>query len=274
MERNKFIQHEATGLPIRIPPYLGRELVRGDETAMLQLNLIARSKVIGDRTSSDTLAANFEENVRLRRAARCVSQRLVEIAVGFGAPRYFTFVHGSVARGLVRSPGSNDPSDVDVDLVVDGVEISCADRQAVRSKMQALCADFGVKPDVYVYDIDDLKRDNACCARRMLEACSYPLANVGGLFEEARLYGLEALRFFELNKRARTRVKSFVAFSEQCDHEGAIKVLDKDKDGVAAAAYIGHHDGGSLEGLSSRVAFLNSFMDLSVGKAKGAFYGS
>lgn len=274
MERSKFVTHGATGLPIRMPPYLRREIARGDQSAKLQLDLIAGSKVIGERSFMDTIVTNFEQNVKLRKAARCASQRLAKTAVDLGAPRYFTFVHGSVARGLVRHQDSCDPSDVDIDLVVDGVDISDNSRQALRYRMKNLGKDLGTKLDSYVYTLDDLKRDSACYARMMLEAGSYPLADVGGLFEEARMYGLEALSFFELNRRARRRVKDFVAFSEQGNYETAFKVLEKDEDGRIAAVYIGRGNDGSLEGLASRIAFLKGFIDLNGGKANGGLYGS
>lgn len=259
MERNKFVPHELTGLPIRIPPYLRREIARGDEAAGLQLRLIARSRVIGERTPNDTLATNFEENVRLRGVARFVSKRLTEEAIRLEAPRYFTFVHGSVARGLVRSTQSGDPSDVDIDLVVDGVDVSCAERTSVRQKMQCLSSDFGVKLDVNVYNLAGLKKDGACCARRMLEGCSYPLANMGGLFEEARSCGLETLRFFELDRRNRRRVRAFVDLSERGDMVAALNVLDDDVTGPARA-YLGRDNDGSFEGLFLRAAFLKSFL--------------
>lgn len=268
----KFVQHEATGLPVRIPPYLRRELARGDRSAMLQLDLIAGSKVIGERSPEDTLAANLEENLRLRRVARRVSQELVRTALDMGAKCYFTFVHGSVARGLVRSASSEDPSDVDVDLVVDGVDILYNDKQAVRANMKDLGDDLGVKVDTYVYTLEDLKRDGACCAKRMLEGSSYTLANAGSLFEEARSYGLEALSFFGLNKRVRARVKDFVAFCEKDDYETALKVLGKNEDGSAAVAYVGRDTDGSIDGLTSRIVFLKTFINLTGGKANGKFY--
>ena len=102
IEKGHYVIHEKSGLPVRIPAHLKREMRVGSTRGEIQVRMIATNPLIGNRSPGDTVEQNFPENIRLRKMARVGSHRLVAQAEEWGIERYCTIVHGSLARGLVR----------------------------------------------------------------------------------------------------------------------------------------------------------------------------
>ena len=202
MEREKYIEHRS-GVPIRIPPYLRRELASGRaDLAGIQLNLMIASTVIGERGANDVMPHNVESNLFLRRKAHVISKDLVGVAREIGAQRFCTIVHGSVARGLARHPESPDPSDLDIDLVVD-CDVPRALRRACRYLIYKMPSVYGARIDTYVWSREDMMRLKAENARRYLSAGAYAVANEGQLWEEIRGAGLVTQAFLSYGKLER-----------------------------------------------------------------------
>ncbi|MFA5932840.1 MAG: hypothetical protein WCV81_01080 [Microgenomates group bacterium] len=205
-EINKYIIHERSGLPIRIPPYLRKELAHGTEIGEIQKEMIRKSPVIGCRGEQDCLPGNLLENIRLRKIAKLVSNRLVEIAEDRQISRYCTVVHGSLARGLVRCPESSDPSDIDIDLVIGGKK-DCSDlRKQVREQMHGLKDSLGARIDTYVWNIEEMRRNKGDYARLSLSAGAYVLVSKGSLWEEIFEVGIESQKFINLERNIKDQL--------------------------------------------------------------------
>jgi len=206
MERQKYVTHKS-GLPLRLPPYLRRELNNGQaQMAELQVELITKNSLIGERDQNDVMPFNIESNLRLRRVAHHVSRDLVDLAKCLDASRFCTIVHGSVARGLARHPDSNDPSDVDIDLIVDAeIPLKVPDiSRTLIYKMESL---YGARVDCYVWSRRRVLSNFAEYGRLYLASCAYPIANEGGLWEEVRSLSLEAQRYIKLSSSAKKKLE-------------------------------------------------------------------
>ncbi|MDD2822849.1 MAG: hypothetical protein PHQ59_02085 [Candidatus Daviesbacteria bacterium] len=205
-ETTRYITHGDTGLPIRTPPYLRKELKRGSEIGDLQRGMMETSPVIGQRGQRDCLPNNILENIRLRKIARSVSKRLVAIAEEKGIGRYCTVVHGSLARGLVRHTESCDPSDIDIDLVI-GSKRDCQNlRSQVREQMYDLSDHFGVRIDSYVWNIEEMRRNKGEYARLYLGAGAYSITCKGKIWEEIQEVGIESQKFINLDKNTKSQL--------------------------------------------------------------------
>lgn len=203
---DKYAIHDSR-LPIRLPPYLRRGLRNGDPMANMQLSMIKNDPCIGTRSESDTLPTNMQENMRLRIIARHVSQELALVAEGLQADSYCTIVHGSLSKGLVRNPSNPDRSDVDIDLVVNGVRISKEQKMLIRKGLYENSDRYGARIDTYVFNIDDLKRNAGENARIYLRSAAYPIANKNNLWERIVSLGLECQYFMELQPTLRRRIR-------------------------------------------------------------------
>ncbi len=178
------------GLPIRLNGQL-RGVVTHPVNGLIISDIIKNSPHIGSRCERDTLRNNFEENSRLRKIARHVSRELVHVAEDLGLERFCTVVHGSVARGLVRAPDCSDPSDIDIDLVVDDAQVSKHNRDHIRWRFFRESECFGNRIDTYVWDIDQMRSNSGQYARLYISSSAYPIHNTGALWDEIFNVGVE-----------------------------------------------------------------------------------
>lgn len=241
-QNRHYIIHKASGLPIRISPDVKRDLRRGNPHGEIQLEMLATSAVLGNRRSSqDTVEQNFAENVRLRRIARKASSVLVNQAQEWGIDRYCTVVHGSVARGLVRHPTDPDPSDIDIDLVINTAGITKEERLRLRNHMYHRSREFGARVDTYVWDMDEIHMNTGNYARLYLASSAYPIANTGSLWEEIRQIGLEGQQFLNLNHGVRKKIRHvLLLLTEGQDHE-ASKYIESLKGWEEVPQYLREH---------------------------------
>lgn len=209
-ENMKYIHHKDLGLPIRIPPYLRREIRKGTTEASVQLGMIQQSPVAGERSSIDCLPVNLEEIIRLRRIARKVSRELVRYANNWGVERYCTVVHGSVARCLVRQSDCDDPSDLDIDLVIDDMSIHKEDRRKIRDEMYGKTFSYGARIDSYVWNFEEMKRNKGEYARLYLGAAAYPVANPMSLWEDIVWVGLSNQCYLNLRRNDKRRIAKII----------------------------------------------------------------
>lgn len=228
-EQAKYTIHTTTSLPIRIPPYVRRELRRGDTAGAIQLGIIQNvpASVLGRHSTEDTLPSAMTENVEYRRAAHNASRVLTTYAEEWGINRYCTVIHGSVGRGLIRSFTSDDPSDVDIDLVIDDSSISKEERTTVRNKMFELSHEK-IRVDAYIWNIDEIKRERGNFARLLLGASGYPIANKNNLWEEVRWIGIESQRVLNLTNGIRKRTTQIVQLIAQDKLLEVIRLLSKE----------------------------------------------
>lgn len=205
---SKYISH-VSGLPIRIPPYLRLEISRENPDAEIQLKAIKNDPYAGKRNQEDTLPTNLQENIRLRRiAGKIIAPQLTNYAKRWGVERYTVLVHGSLAKGLIRSPSNQDASDIDIDLIIDDPSISKDTRNEVRKRMRL--SSHEVKVDSYVWNMDELKRRVGEYPRYYLRSASYPLTDKGKLWEEVLWMGIESQRFLELSDLDRRRLRKIL----------------------------------------------------------------
>lgn len=210
---SKYINH-VSGIPIRIPPYLRLEISRGNPDADIQLKAIRNDPYAGKRNPEDTLPANLQENIRLRRiAGKILAPQLANYAEGWGIKRYTVLVHGSLAKGLIRSPSNQDASDIDIDLIIDDPSISKDTRNEVRKRMRL--SSHEIKVDSYVWNMTELRRRVGEYSRYYLRSASYPLADKGKLWDEVLWTGIESLRFLELPDLDRKRLRKILSMLTQ-----------------------------------------------------------
>lgn len=205
---SKYITHNS-GLPIRIPPYLRLEINKGNPDADIQLSAMQEDPYIGKRNTEDTVSMNFQENVRLRRIARkIIAPQLVKSAEEWGIQRYTVLVHGSLAKGLVRNPASQDPSDIDIDLIIDNPLVSKEARREVRKRIRSSSRE--VKIDSYVWNMHEIKSAVGEYARYYLRSAVYPVIDKGNLWKEILWVGIESQRFLNLPKYARRKLRTML----------------------------------------------------------------
>lgn len=257
----KYISHES-GFPVRVNAPLRREIAHGSVSALLWAEMVKSDPLIGERSAKDTLVYNLAENIRLRRIARVVSRELVSFAESMGTERYCTVVHGSLARGLVRYPTCNDPSDVDIDLVVDGLAISKAERMQVREKMRSLSCEFGAPLDVYVWDMEDMRRNMGDDARLYLKASAYPIHDRGDLWREIQWIGVEARRFSLLSVKAKRSLRKILRLVSEGNRSVISGLLDSRRIHAQAFSYLEEHDLVSGNGVQQRASELYSFLKI------------
>lgn len=194
----KYITHES-GLPLRVPPYLRREIASGNPSAQTQISMMRHNSHVGIRNEEDTLPLNMQENIRLRRIARTASRKLVTIAEILGAKRYITVVHGSLSKGLVRHPSDTDRSDIDIDLVVDNMIIPKETKQQIREAIYQKTDQFGARVDTYVWTMNQVRANVGLYARYYLSSGAYPIADENSMWEEIGWMGIKGQQFTELN---------------------------------------------------------------------------
>lgn len=242
-KKPRYVEHSQSGLPIRLPPYLRRGLGRSDPASQVQLGLIRESNTIGQRGPQDTVEQNLTENIRLRRVARIASQELNRIAEKWGIERFCTIVHGSLARGLVRQPNSKDPSDVDIDLIIDGNSISKEERRRVRQHMyeqsQSL---YGARVDTYVWTREEVKKGEGYFSRLYIGASVYPIAKRGDLWEEIYWIGTTYQHLLNQEPRVREKIRKVLAqILRGVSEEEILQTLQNGRVGKLAREFLTQH---------------------------------
>ncbi len=213
------------GLPIRLNGRLRREVIR-PVSGLIISEMIRNDPHIGVRCERDTLDNNFEENKRLRIIARAASSKLVDMAEGFGLESFCTVVHGSVARGLVRTPNCGDPSDIDIDLVIHPSKVDKPERDRVREKMFRLSPQFGARIDTYVWDLEQMKKNSSLFARWYIASSAFSLANRGNLWEKVYEAGVESQIFFQsLSKKQRQSIQQILLMVTEATRLGEVLKL-------------------------------------------------
>lgn len=218
----KYVYHES-GLPIRLPPEIQRWLRQDDPRVQLRIQMIQKDPYLGVRSDEDIPPLNLGETIRLRKVARLASRELVSYAEGWGISRYCTIVHGSVAKGLVRGSCSPDPSDVDVDLVIDSTKIPKAERLQVRESMYQNSPTYGARLDSYVFTLDEVKSGVAAYARFYLRSAAYAVVNINSLWEEICSMGIAVQQYTNLEpKQRKNLISTLKRIQEGSDAEKAI----------------------------------------------------
>ncbi len=237
--KEKYIIHQNLGLPIRIPPYLRRGLSLGDHGSHIQLEMIRSCPVVGERTPDDTVDANINENIRLRKIARIASHLLTTQAEQWEAERFCTIIHGSLARGLVRKPTHPDKSDIDIDLVVDNIHITKDQAKVVRQFMYESSEQLGARIDSYVFTMQDIKRDYGNYARLYLASSAYPIANEGNLWKDIVIVGLMGKSLSIQKPTVRAKIKKvFPLIEQQVADNIIIESLGESDRGKEARQYL------------------------------------
>lgn len=243
-ERPKYTKHYISGLSLRLPPYLRQGLVTGEPWAQIQHDMISQNPHLGLRTSKDTVENNLGENIRLRRIARSASRELSEIAESWGVDRFCTIVHGSLAKGLIRHPDSGDPSDVDIDLIVDGCEIIPKEpKNAVRQHMYNLSVSDEARIDSYVFNLDQIIKNCGDYARIYLSSCAYPIANKGNLWEEILWIGLINQKYTLQEPHLKKKIRRALQLISEGKQEEQVKETIGDaRLGSLAWDFLSEHD--------------------------------
>lgn len=219
---SKYVYHKS-GLPIRLPPEIRGWLRQSDPRAPLRIQMIQEDPYLGVRSEEDIPPSNLGETIRLRKVARLASRELVSYAEKWGISRYCTIIHGSVAKGLVRGSCSLDPSDVDVDLVVDSTKIPKTERLQVRESMYQNSPTYGARLDSYVYTLDEVKSSVAAYARFYLRSAAYAVVNINMLWEEICSMGIAVQQYTNLEPKQRKNLRSALKrIQEGSDAEEAI----------------------------------------------------
>lgn len=209
IDPNKYIIHKS-GVPIRIPPYLRKDIAAGHPDSAIQIKMIGKDPHIGKRNLDDTLPMNLGENIRLRRIVKkTLAPQLVAYAEDWKIQRYVILVHGSLAKGLVRNPSSQDVSDIDIDLIIDDEKISKEARMEVRERMRS--SSHEAKVDSYAWNMDELRRNTGMNSRHYMRSASYPVVDKGDLWREILWTGIESQRFLNLPKNARSKLRTILA---------------------------------------------------------------
>lgn len=224
----KHTTHKDTGLPIRLSARLRNELRKGTEGGQIQLEMIQRSSLIGQRASDDCLPANLAENIRLRKVAWSVSKKLTDYAKDWKIDRFCTVVHGSLARGLVRNPNNPDPSDVDVDLVIDS-NISKDTRKQIREEMFKFSSRQETKVDSYIWTLGEMTKNKGEYARLYLGSSAYSLVDRGNIWEEIVWIGVENQRYLSLDGHLKKQVSRLISLISQGNIEDVAKQIRSEK---------------------------------------------
>lgn len=245
--KEKYIHHNG-GLPLRIPPYLRRELRNGEPLALVQKTMMQNDPLVGQRGERDVLPINMEHNLVMRKSARVVSHYLVELAHELHQDRYATVVHGSVSKGLVRHPDDPDPSDIDIALLVETLPMSKERKLDIYKPVSRDSKDlFGTKTDVHIWSMEEVRKRHAELARILLRSGGYPLANQDGLWEEIRWLGLQCQFFLMQNRRVRKVVRETLPHIANGENKHTEEYLNSQKDDIGVQAYMYLCDAGFMD---------------------------
>jgi hypothetical protein len=256
--RQNLIRNERSGLPVWVPRY-----ARGcTPDAIVARSMIAGSVTVGERTSQDVVIFNRKENFRYRRTARRAARDLATYAEeALGTEKFSIVAFGSMARGLVRQPDSSDPSDIDMDLIVDG-DLPEIERYRVRNLMSRKGDEVGIKIDTYARTLDAVKRQNGFEARIYLEGSGYPLIDKGGVWQQVRTIGVENKRFLSLDRTSKKSLRDILALMATGNMESAEERLALVKrNSEAVYEFLADRKWGWGNGIVEQAQYLNNLIN-------------